>query len=451
MLDETECTGTEESLADCKHPPWKKHDCHQWETAGVICQVAKACGDDSYQCPDGGCVPLTKLCTGECHCTNCEDDKDCNVMIQIVGGATPDEGRVEVIINDIRGTVCDDGWDENASNVTCKSLRYVYDVPLTTAHFGEGSGPIWFDDLSCTGREKTLGGVRLPLGDNTTVYTQKTQGLSVALQSQLRVNVRLRGGRTKYECNVVVTKDGKSGYICDDEWEDNDALVRMLGFRGGSGSHFRAITALGGIFLDDVQCTGIEPSISQCLHKPWGQHDCTDKEYAGVSCINLDVGPDINTTTGSIECGKRPLMLRRKRDESEIKLTAPPPKIGHIIGGTNAVEGANPWQAAIRIISDLSNPSDTSHWFGGTILSEYWILSAAHCFSNHGKSEIVVRTGDYNNKVVDDHEQESAIDLLIPHKRFDDYSTDYDIARSKIQPQDGRGIVFNDYVQPACL
>ncbi|KAL3875622.1 hypothetical protein ACJMK2_033554 [Sinanodonta woodiana] len=459
MLDETECTGTEESLADCKHPPWKKHDCHQWETAGVICQVAKACGNDSYQCPDGGCVPLTKVCTGECHCTNCEDEKDCNVTIQLVGGATPDEGRVEVIINGIRGTVCNDGWDANAANVTCKSLGYVYGVPLTTAHFGEGSGPIWFDDVSCTGREKTLGECPMTLrGQHNCLHTEDAGVKCSSEKTAETVNVRLRGGRTKYEGNVVVTKDGKSGYICDDEWEDNDARVicRMLGFRGGkaySGGHFRAITALSGIILDDVQCTGIEPSISQCLHKPWGQHDCTDKEYAGVSCLNPDAGPDINTTTGSIQCGKRPLMdhQRSKRDESEIKLTAPPPKFEHIIGGMNAVEGANPWQAAIRIISNFLNIRVTSHWCGGTILSEYWILSAAHCFRKHRKYEIAVRAGDYNNKVNDDHEQEFAIDLLITHERYDDDTVDYDIALIKIQPKDGRGIVFNDYVQPACL
>ncbi|KAK3588525.1 hypothetical protein CHS0354_014235 [Potamilus streckersoni] len=457
MLDDTECNGTEESLADCQHPPWKKHDCHQWETAGVICQVAKACDNDNYQCPDGGCVPLTKVCTGECHCTNCEDEADCNVTIQLVGGATPNEGRVEVIINGIRGTVCDDGWNANAANVTCKSLGYVYGVPLTITHFGEGSGPIWFDDVSCTGREKSLGECPMTLRGENNCLHKEDAGVKCSSEKPVEtVIVRLRGGRTKYEGNVVVTKDGRSGYMCDDEWDDNDARVicRMLGFQGGkaySGSHFRVTATVSGIILDDVQCTGNEPSLSQCSHKPWGQHDCTDSEYAGVGCLNPDEGQDINITIGSVECGKRPLMERQhqrsKRDESEEKQLAPPPKFEQIIGGMNAVPGANPWQVGVRINLDFF----ASHWCGGTILSEYWILSAAHCFRKYGKDDIVVRAGDYNNKVYDDHEQEFKIDVLITHERYDDDTVDYDIALIKIRPQDGRGIVFNDYVQPACL
>ena len=38
---------------------------------------------------------------------------------------------------------------------------------------------------------------------------------------------------------------------------------------------------------------------------------------------------------------------------------------------------------------------------------------------------------------------------IIP--RFTDHGFDYDIALLKIRPVHGRGIVFNDYVQPACL
>ena len=40
----------------------------------------------------------------------------------------------------------------------------------------------------------------------------------------------------------------------------------------------------GPIWLDDVQCTGSEPSLSLCLHRPFGTHNCQHWEDAGVRC-----------------------------------------------------------------------------------------------------------------------------------------------------------------------
>ena len=59
-----------------------------------------------------------------------------------------------------------------------------------------------------------------------------------------------------------------------------------------------------------------------------------------------------------------------------------PPKMERIIGGFTASKGFYPWQVGVRKIQhedDFGNKYD-GHWCGGTILSEYWILSAAHCY-----------------------------------------------------------------------
>ena len=41
----------------------------------------------------------------------------------------------------------------------------------------------------------------------------------------------------------------------------------------------------GQIWLDDVQCSGTESSITDCQHNGWGNHNCTHSEDVSVSCI----------------------------------------------------------------------------------------------------------------------------------------------------------------------
>ena len=44
--------------------------------------------------------------------------------IRLVDGSTSSEGRVEICINGIYGTVCDDFWDNNDADVVCRQTGY---------------------------------------------------------------------------------------------------------------------------------------------------------------------------------------------------------------------------------------------------------------------------------------------------------------------------------------
>ncbi|KFP69434.1 Deleted in malignant brain tumors 1 protein, partial [Acanthisitta chloris] len=83
--------------------------------------------------------------------------------------------------------------------------------------------------------------------------------------------------------------------VCDDRWDLRDANVtcRYLGCG-------HALEAPGGarfgrghdpIWLDEVECSGLESSLLECPAKPWGENNCFHGEDAGVVCSDLRAAP----------------------------------------------------------------------------------------------------------------------------------------------------------------
>ena len=106
-----------------------------------------------------------------------------NGDIRLVNGTTAFEGRVEICWNETWGTICDGFWSNFDAQVACRQLGYSISgmyiksaLPnkqsqwvvillhfvfsgasvFYNAYFGQGFGPIFLDDLLCTGRETRI-------------------------------------------------------------------------------------------------------------------------------------------------------------------------------------------------------------------------------------------------------------------------------------------------------
>ncbi|KAJ8042165.1 Low-density lipoprotein receptor-related protein 4 [Holothuria leucospilota] len=115
--------------------------------------------------------------------------------------------------------------------------------------------------------------------------------------------LRLAGGNSSAG-RVEVLYNGEWGTVCDDSWDIDDALVvcLQLGFTNAIASYSNAFFGQGSgqIWMDNVQCNGLESSLSECMHNGFGIHNCGHHEDAGVACGDQTCGGTLNGLMGEI-------------------------------------------------------------------------------------------------------------------------------------------------------
>ena len=85
-------------------------------------------------------------------------DHEDDYVVRLVGGSSVREGRVEIYRNGEWGTVCDDSWDDADARVVCRQLGLPYTNArsYSSGYFGQGRGPIFLDEVQCSGWELAL-------------------------------------------------------------------------------------------------------------------------------------------------------------------------------------------------------------------------------------------------------------------------------------------------------
>ncbi|KAI5945797.1 Transmembrane protease serine 11A [Manis javanica] len=110
--------------------------------------------------------------------------------------------------------------------------------------------------------------------------------------------------------------------------------------------------------------------------------------------------------------------------------------VNRIMSGSIAAKGAWPWQASLQ--------RNNIHQCGATLISDTWLLTAAHCFKNDANPHHwTVSFGTTINPPL----MKRNVKRIIVHERYHSPAREYDIAVVQFSP----GVTFTNDVHPVCL
>ena len=104
------------------------------------------------------------------------------------------------------------------------------------------------------------------------------------------LGVRLEGSDIDHIGRIEVWYNGEWGTVCSDGFDLNDAAV--VCHQAGYGPPVRywidpSHRRRGRIWLDDLDCLGIENTLSNCRSSKWGDTNCDHTQDIFVECTGM--------------------------------------------------------------------------------------------------------------------------------------------------------------------
>ncbi|KAM7395501.1 hypothetical protein PAMA_006990 [Pampus argenteus] len=257
-LDDVNCFGNESSLLHCRRPNFGENNCGHGEDAGVVCSAS----------------------------------------IRLINGSDQCSGRVEFSHGGQWVPAYNVNWGMNEAKVVCREMN-CGDAVESSVSFGEGEGLPGYK-ISCSGRENSLS--ECTLREYVRTNNDRTEEAAVVCSG----NVKLVDGHNPCVGRVEFYNKGEWRNVCGDSWDINDATVVCKQLKCGK-PHTITSTAEYGIGTglnsnDQIECNGLETTLTQCPQQTYKDGTCNATSVAGVVCTG---SLEVRLANGKDECEGR--------------------------------------------------------------------------------------------------------------------------------------------------
>ncbi|XP_048351301.1 suppressor of tumorigenicity 14 protein homolog isoform X2 [Sphaerodactylus townsendi] len=258
------------------------------------------------------------------------------------------------------------------------------------------------------------------------------------------IRAPLPGYRLLFKLLVIQVQEQSLGSSkCDRDWLEIDGVSKCDGWKDctdgsdevdcgcdpvetdcGNGKCRRHSRTCKG----DDSCESDSHEEDSCLYK-----SCSQRAY---KCLNGKCPIKLNPECDGIrDCADGSDEMNCVCGRNQVKKT-------RIVGGEDARSGKWPWQASLQL-------GTYGHICGASIISNRWLISAAHCFLDSDSIRYstasdwtaymgirIINKNNYN------HIAMRSIKRIIVHPHYDQYISDYDIALLEMEAP----VFFNELV-----
>uniref|UniRef100_A0A8C6ESZ9 SRCR domain-containing protein n=1 Tax=Marmota marmota marmota TaxID=9994 RepID=A0A8C6ESZ9_MARMA len=233
-------------------------------------------------------------------------------QLRLVDGGSRCAGRVEILQQGSWGSICDDSWDLNDAHVVCRQLGCGVALEATiSAHFGEGSGPVWLDEVNCTGQEAHVWQCPSQGWGQHNCSHKEDAGV---ICSGLWEFLALRLVSEDQECAgwLEIFYNITWGSVCRSPMEPMtlSVICRQLDC-GNTGTRNFLIPSREGSrprWVDGIRCRKTDSSLWHCPSDPWKHQSCSPKEEAHITCTE---SPQLRLVDGGSRCAGRVEILHQ--------------------------------------------------------------------------------------------------------------------------------------------
>ncbi|XP_036392367.1 transmembrane protease serine 2-like [Megalops cyprinoides] len=164
------------------------------------------------------------------------------------------------------------------------------------------------------------------------------------------------------------------------------------------------------------QSASWKPVCSNGWDDDYGRVTCAQIGYDSEFCVSNSI-----VTLRCIDCGTR--------------VTFPGSRI---VGGKMAALGTWPWQVSLHV--------GTQHLCGGSIITPYWIVTAAHCVERYSYPDDWTVYGGYLDQYDMTWSAGNAVSLIVSNA-YNSETKNNDIALMKLKEP----LTMSNFVKPVCL